>query len=325
MIKTYAIRNNVLQKTENLPGEIPEDVAWVDMMEPSREEELMVEKFLSVQMPTREEMAEIELSNRFYAENGGLFMTAVVLAQAETESPENHAITFIIVDQKLVTIRYVDPLPFKVFISRTHRLSSTAFRGETLMVDFLEAFINRIADIMENIGRQVDNVSRQVFRPTHNKKVDKDTTNYQLILEEIGKSGDLISKTQESLISFVRLVTFMGQQLSEKPCLEVLKRLESVRKDTIALRDHSIYLANKVTFLLDATLGMINIQQNNIIKIFSVAAVAFLPPTLIASLYGMNFKHMPELDWHYGYAFALLLMAASAFLPYRYFKSKGWL
>ena len=323
MLQTYIVHNNVLERIEGGPEAIPGDVVWLDLIEPTLVEEKQVEKSIGIQIPTREEMREIELSNRLYQENGVLYMTAVVLAQADTNNPENHAITFIIAHEKLITIRYINPLPFKIFSSRPQKITATMCKGETLMTDLLEAFINRIADIMENIGRNIDNVSRQIFR--EDIKRTSETRDFQSILEAIGANGDLISKTQESLISFVRMVSFFGQHLLEAPCHDVQKRIETIRKDTIALRDHSIYLANKTTFLLDATLGMINIQQNAIIKIFSVAAVAFLPPTLIASIYGMNFHHMPELSWPFGYPFALVLMACSIFLPYRYFKKKGWL
>src|SRR5260221_638210 len=182
---------------------------WIDMVSPTAAEIAEVEQSLALEIPTRAEMEEIELSSRLYEENDALFMTAPVLHGAASDMPETTAVTFILTRSALVTLRYANPLPLQAFTRRAERLP--------------------------------------------------------------------------------------------------------------------LLIANKVTFLLDATLGLINIEQNNIVKIFTVASVAFLPPTLIASIYGMNFKLLPELDWEFGYPFAIALMILSAVLPFWYFRRRGWL
>ena len=144
-------------------------------------------------------------------------------------------------------------------------------------------------------------------------------------MERIGRDGDLTSKARESLVTLGRQLTFIQQAQAIQIPKELLPRYRSMSRDVLALSDHASFLANKSSFMLQATLGLINIEQNNIIKIFSVAAAVFLPPTLIASIYGMNFRFMPELDFHLGYPLALFLILISAVLPYIYFRRRGWL
>jgi magnesium transporter len=145
------------------------------------------------------------------------------------------------------------------------------------------------------------------------------------VMERIGRIGDLVSKSRESLVSLGRLLSYVQQSSSVTLTPDLRARFKTLSRDVLALSDHASFVNSKTSFMLEATLGLINIEQNDIIKIFSVAAVAFLPPTLIASIYGMNFHHMPELDWMLGYPLALLLMVFSAVVPYVYFKRRGWL
>jgi magnesium transporter len=184
-----------------------------------------------------------------------------------------------------------------------------------------------MADALEAVGRNNDAISRTVFRRKKGAKVSKTTEELQAIIEKIGQDGDLLTKIRESLVSIARMLTYhTAIDASNKRKMKGARaRAKVLHRDAVALTDQATFLSNKINFLLDATLGLINLQQNQIIKIFSVAAVVFLPPTLVASAYGMNFRHMPELDWLYGYPGALGLMVVSAILPYMYFKSRGWL
>jgi magnesium transporter len=188
----------------------------------------------------------------------------------------------------------------------------------------LDAIIDRAADILERIATEVDLVSRRIFERQAARDDPRQT--YQAILRAIGRKGDLTSKVRESLVSIGRLVLFLASDASELKLQRDQRTLvRSMARDVTSLTDHASFLANKITFLLDATLGMVSLEQNNVIKIFSVVAVVFLPPTLVASIYGMNFKHMPELDWTFGYPLALLMMLGAAIFPYLFFKWKRWL
>ena len=316
-------RRACLVKAEVAPETpLPAETVWIDLVAPTREEERQVEALLGVGVPTREEMQEIEVSSRLYEENGALYMTATVLCKAQSERPETAAVSFILAGDRLVTVRYAEPQPFALYSTRCQRAPGAYTRGDAVLAGLLDALIDRIADILEHIGLEVDDISHEVFEHT----TRPGRGDFQDILRRLGRRGDLISKVRESLVGIGRLLMFLTQATTAQKIAKNLRdRLRSMSRDVRSLTDHASFLSGKINFLLDATLGMINIEQNAIIKIFSVVAVVFLPPTLIASIYGMNFEHMPELDWTFGYAMALLLMLASAITPYLYFKRRGWL
>jgi magnesium transporter len=195
--------------------------------------------------------------------------------------------------------------------------------GESVFVDLLDAIIDRSADILERIGAEVDQISLAIFEPDDSEA----PLEYNAILKQLGRKGDLTSKVRESLVSINRLLLFLANEADTmRWAKDTRAQLKSMQRDVGSLSDHATYLTNKVTFLLDALLGSVSIKQNDIIKIFSIAAVVFMPPTLVASIYGMNFHHnMIELDWTYGYPFALMLMVAAAVVPYLIFKWKKWI
>ncbi len=324
MLSTYISHARGLARTEaNSIQRIPENIVWVDLLEPSIEEERLVERELALEVPSREEMREIETSNRLYEENGALFMTATVAAKLDTARPESTAITFILANGKLITNRYVDTRSFKQFISYAERHPQACNSAVAILAGLIEAITERIADTLERIGSDLDAVSGNIFEAESNKKDSK--RDLRVLLERIGFNGELNSKARESLVSLARMLAFLQQSSSVQLNDEQRQRFRSIASDATALSDHASFLGSKVSFLLEATLGLINLEQNNIIKIFSVAAVMFMPPTLIASVYGMNFHIMPELSWEFGYPFALLLMLGSIVGIYFYFKRRGWL
>lgn len=302
---------------------VPEDAVWVDLVRPTREEELFVEKALGVSLPTREEMQEIEPSNRLYQEDGGMFMTVNILAKADSPAPESTAITFVLVRQRLITVRYEEPKAFRIFASYVERHREVGVSGASVLVGLLEAIVDRTADILERIGVDIDALSRSIF--VANGGGTPGARDFTDALTRMGRHHDLTSKARESLVSLSRLLSFLtlpGDVRSDK---ELREHVRGLVRDAASLTDHATFISGNISFLLNATLGLVNVEQNAIIKIFSVAAVVFLPPTLVASIYGMNFKLIPELGWDFGYAWALLLMALSAVLPYLYFKRRGWL
>ncbi len=299
------------------------EALWIDLLAPSKEEETLVEACLSLDVPTLEEMREIEISSRLYKENETLFMTAAMIAHSGSSSPKLDPVTFVLTQKQLITIRYIEPQAFKLFSLQLPRLDLTHHDATVLLTDLLDASIDRLADILELIGRRLDDCSKKIFRPQSATYTDK--LDYRELLQEIGANGDLNTKARESLSTFNRLTTFFEQNAGSRINTEGQQRLTNLSKDIASLSDHAHFLSGEVNFLLNATLGMVNIEQNNIIKIFSVAAVVFLPPTLIASIYGMNFHNMPELSWEWGYLAAVALMLLSSWLPYKYFKNRKWL
>jgi magnesium transporter len=323
MLRAYCLESGQLRSVDLADAEpqLPERTVWLDLFQPTSAEEGAVERALGIEVPTREEMKEIEASSRLYREDGALFMTATLVAKADTEMPESMALTFILAGERLVTVRYADPLPFRAFAAYALRHPSACGDGDAVFAGLLEAIIDRIADILETVGADLDRLSREVF----SRSGAQTSRDFQAFLHRLGRAGDLASKARESLVSLGRLLAFAIQGTQSRGRKSGISRLKTVGRDVASLSDHASFLNNKVNFLLDATLGMINIEQNAIIKIFSVAAVVFLPPTLIASIYGMNFAFMPELHLGLGYPLALGLMVVSAVLPYWYFKRRGWL
>ncbi len=302
---------------------IPREATWIDLSSPTRAEEAAVEAVAGVDIPTREEMQEIETSSRLRQEEGTLFMTVQLVANMTSPQPLTTAVTFILAGHRLITLRYADPLPFKVFGTYAETHHGSCASGETALSGLLEAIIDRLADVLEMAGQDVEAISHEIFVRTHNRRGSK---NFQALLERIGRAGDIASKARESVMSLNRAVTFLGLVAPEVGGKrEKRNRLKTMSRDLQSLADYANFIAGKVTFLLDATLGMLSIEQNNIIKIFSVGAMIFLPPTMVATIYGMNFRFMPELEWPLGYPLAILLMIVSAVLPWLYFKRKGWL
>jgi magnesium transporter len=323
MLTTYETRSGVLEPRKN-PRSIPEQSVWIDLLNPDPAEEKKVERALKIDVPTREEQREIEASSRLYQENGAHFMTATVLYQADMAEPVLTPITFILAGNRLITLRYAEPRAFSIFAARCARPETNLTSGMTVLMGLIEAIVDRLADFIERIQAEVDALSHSIFERKGGAAMRQ--RRFDVLLKSIGREGEITSKARESAHSLGRLLTFLAHAANERNEDKSLKaRIRTAARDVTSLADHVTFLSNKIVFLLDATLGMINIEQNNIIKIFSVAAVVFLPPTLVASVYGMNFEYMPELHWLFGYPFAIVLMVLFAVLPYLYFKRKGWL
>lgn len=320
MIKGYAVEEGRLLSIDQ-PLDALDRVIWLDLSSPDDDEVTRIREALEIDVPTREDMEEIEDSSRLYTEQGAAFMTANLPSRVESGEPILAPVTFILAGRRLVTLRYHEPRAFRTFSARAERLDMGCSDGLTALLGLLEVTVDRLADILEKIGRDVNHLSRTVFRSPGDEG-----TNYQGVLRSLGWEGELLANVGDSLVTMERLVAFLtattGQRSVSK---ETRLRMKTLGRDTRFLNDHSASLSQKLTFLLDATLGMISIEQNAIIKIFSVAAVVFLPPTLIASIYGMNFAVMPELHWAAGYPLALGLMVLSAILSFWFFKSRGWL
>ena len=326
MLNIYIAQDGLLHKLDG-SGSYDRlvDGAWIDMVEPTKEEELAVEALLGINIPSREEMREVESSSQLYREKDATIMTIRVLSVSPRVSPELIAATFILTPTRLATLRYADPTPFRTFVARAEKEGGYLTSAEATMFGLLEAIVGRAADILEGIGDELDDISARLFAQNAEITQGIVSTDLQAVLKQIGRNGDLASRARESLHSISRVAPVLHSEHASHTSEDLPERLTTLRRDIKSLLDHVAYLISRIQFLLDSALGLINIQQNAIIKIFSVAAVIFLPPTLIASVYGMNFEHMPELKWLFGYPFALGVMVASAILPYWYFKRRRWL
>lgn len=300
------------------------DMAWIDIEAPTHAEEDLVETALGIGIPTREDMQEIEPSSRIYFEDGVLFLTAQILASPDMKAIGIGPVTFMIQPERLVTVHYHRPGSFVFFADWAARHDTPCSTGIATFLGLMEAVVDRLADILENEARRLDDLSKTIF---DSRKAASDAL--QGVVNRIGDSEDRNGKISESLATLQRLLGFLsvGGMSGAKVILKGIDRdqLKSLTHDVRSLREVASVQAEKIRFQLDATLGVINIRQSDIIKVFSVVAFVFLPPTLIASIYGMNFEHMPELAVRWGYPVALVMMVVSAVVPWLIFRWKKWL
>jgi magnesium transporter len=323
MLKAYAAQGDCL--TVLTPDVGLEAAVWIDLVNPTREEEKQVESLLGVDIPTREEMQTIELSSRIYRENGSLYLTGDLLARVDQLLHSAEAVTFVLSKHRLVTIRYDKLQAFELLSARCCKPGAQMLTGERILTGLLQTENDYLATVLGRIGLDLDEMSRQVFSRDPDKS--EGSRNFREVLLKLGRREDLMSHVRDSLNTMTRMVSFLRSiDKNEGPLSkDVLVLLKAEDRNVAGMADYLGRLSQKMGFLLEATLGLVNVEQNQIIKIFSVAAVALMPPTLVASIYGMNFKHMPELEWIHGYPMAIGLMITSAVLPLLWFKRKRWL
>ena len=294
----------------------PKSTLWLDLIKPTRKEELAVERALGLELPTREEMSEIEPSSRLYQAHGATFMTASLLARRqEGRSRADAPVTFVLAKGLLITIRYDELMAFDLFGERAQALEVAS--SSSCLFNLLDTVVERLADLLEHSGAEVEAVSQSIFaRPKG--------AQFEALLTDLARAQSLTSMTRNSLVSLARVFSFaaLAHEIAADP--ECLAHLKTLQRDGQSLTEHAGAQSSHIAFLLDAALGLINIEQNGIIKFFSVAAVILMPPTLVASVYGMNFKHMPELDFPFGYPMALGLMLITGIVPIIWFKRRGW-
>jgi magnesium transporter len=328
MLTTYTIESGHLvvregaQDTETLRRAV-----WIDLLTPTPEEERQVQAVLRLEIPTREEMQEIESSSRLYKEDETLFLTAPFLYGVDGGELGSTAITFVLGNSQLVTVRYATPKAFAVFIARCQRTPATLLATpDAVMLHLFEQVVDRLADILERVGADMDRASQAAFRTARAKvKATAKDADLKSALITLGQVGEVTTRANETLLGLSRILTFVGAEKATAVRRENQALIKSLVRDVRSLVEHANFLNSKANFLLDAVLGIINVEQNAIIKTFTVASVALMPPTLVASIYGMNFAAMPELQWQFGYPMALGVMVVSAVLPILYFKRKGWL
>ena len=321
MIIFHCLENGALVRrvAENLQT-LPDNMLWADLLSPDSQEERFIESSLGLDIPTREELAEIEDSSRFYDEDGAIFMTTTVVMGIADRRPENAQVTFVLTKRCLVTVRYTELSAFRQFETKSSRQPSTYSSSHQIFLALADAVVDRIADVLESVQVELQALSRCIFDVRKEQRTD-----LQQIIQQLGQHRSLLSQLGESLFSSTRLLAFYRLHANEPRQGAAKGLLKALERDVRSLGEHQARLLGDIAFLLDATLGLINIEQNAIIKVFSIAAVLFLPPTLVGTVYGMNFESMPELSWSFGYPMALGMMVISAIIPYAWFKFRDWL
>jgi magnesium transporter len=303
---------------------IPKDAIWIDLLRPTREEEKAVEQHLGIEIPTPEEMRDLEPSELIYGDHGSHYMTTRAICHSDDEVPKLVDVTFILTNGALVTVRFDEPYSFTMFQNRSLKPGGCGIAPEAILDGLMETIMDRAAEVLRGVGDRIDALSSSVF-DGRSQAVARGEA-YQTVLRKVGRSGQIISNVRESMVSIERVMLYLSA-VTTRPQKRSGFQAEwrTALRDVQAIEEHATFLSSKLQFVLDATLGLVGLEQNRIIKLFSVAAVVLMPPTLIASIYGMNFSHMPELKWQYGYPMALGLMVVAAVLPYLFFRWKRWL
>ncbi len=320
----YLGENGITSLTVNADAKIPPKTLWVDMISPTFEEENCIKSQLGISIPSREEVWKNQVLNRLYREGGVSYMTAAIITKQNLAHPGISPVTFILSKNCLVTIRSISPTSFQHFFQRIVRESRDFLTANSVLEGLLEEILTRVAYNSEVVMSELDELSYHIFDWENPGKMQQNQAKkMRFVLKRLGSVADLNSKINESVHSISRLLRFFAEVQENSP--EIRSGISTLATDSSVIGQQTSFLSDKITFQLDATLGMINLEQNTIIKIFSVVAAFFLPPTLVSSIYGMNFKHMPELEWMTGYPFAVAIMLMTALIPYFYFKKRGWL
>lgn len=290
---------------------------WVDLQSPTPEEKDWIRERFHLVIPEDIVDEDLEESARFYEEdNGELHIRSDFLID-DMEAPRNVRVAFILFDNVLFSIHNEDLPVFRLLRLRARRIPALIEDAKDVLLKLYDADAEYSADVLEGIYDNLEKVSARVL------KKDVNDTEAGQVLAAIAREEDLNGRIRRNVMDTRRAVSFMMR--SRMLNAEQFEESRQILRDIDSLDSHTAFLFDKINFLMDATVGFININQNKIIKIFSVAAVAFLPPTLIASIYGMNFQMMPELRWEIGYPFAIGLMILSAIAPFLYFRHRGWL
>ncbi len=317
---TATVRRQLLEPSEL---QIPPTAIWIDLIEPTVEEDRKVQEFVGVPVPTKADPDYTEPPEAHYSENGVHYLHALFVSEPE-DTPDVTGVTFVIAPTALVTVRYHSVETFDLFSQKLCKAPAQALSPGAVGLGLINTGLNRSARALGKAGESLDRIASAVFRA----KGDQSKRNqiYSDTLDALGREDEKISNLRESMVSVERLLLFlMSEGHPENAPKSVREAIKTALRDLQTMEQDASFKAQKVRFLLDSTLGRINLAQNDIIKLFSVIAVIFMPPTVIASIYGMNFKQMPELDWKWGYPLSIMLMAFAAIGPYLFFRWRKWL
>ncbi len=319
MLRMFKIQGTTLRE---VPAQQEEDAkvalanaVWVDAHEPSEEERENLNTFLRAELPESDDVEEIEFSARYFQDSAGIHVHSLFLSPGESGRHNTVTVAFILQDKRLLTVRDGDLADFRLLRMRARRGQVHVSSPQDLLITMFEQKVENLADALEDIHRKLEEVSHMVLEDADAELEDA--------IDRLAKLEDSNGKIRLCLMDTQRSISFMQRHLREH--FELQETAREIKRDVDTLMSHTAFLFDKINFLMDSTQGFINIEQNQIIKTFSIAAVIFLPPTVVASLYGMNFEFMPHIHWQYGFELGLCLMVLSALAPYWYFKSKDWL
>ena len=309
------------------PGpHLTSNAVWLDLVDPTDRERDTAARLSGLRVPTREDVAEIESSSRLYTDHGVLYFSMPYSYLGPDGRSQVVPTGFVLSDHHLLTVRYAVLPAFDTFAERFG--GEGAANSSQAFVGLAEAIVDRIADVLERVAAELDRLSKATFLSEEGAKgrnARRTDERLRSILNAIGRCGDTLGNLRDSVLALGRIAAYALQSRDEWMPVELKSRLGTLKQDIASLNDYDQQLNNKVSFLLDAVLGFINIEQNNGVKVLTIASVVGIPPTFVVGLYGMNFKNMPEYDWSYGYQYGWVMILVSIVVPLVWFRLKGWL
>jgi magnesium transporter len=300
-------------------------VVWIDLLDPTDSEIELVESSTGLRVPTRSALAEIESTSRNYQEGGAIYLSSPLIARASSLEGALTPVGFVLAPRMLITVRFEPLVAFDEVAAQA--APTRALAADELFVSLLEHIVDKGADLLEHAGLELDRLSYAAFHSDRVRtgQLNEANTKLREALRSVGRMADRTSQIRDSLLGLGRITGYVVETGCHGMHDDLRLRLSAVRADVASLNDYQSHLANKIQFLLDATLGFISIEQNDIVKVLTVASIVGVPPVLVAGIYGMNFKIMPEYNWAYGYPYSLVLMLLSAVIPLIWFKWRGWI
>jgi len=318
MLTTYTTSENAGT------SDAPQTVSWIDLMHPTNEERASVEGGYGLKLPSREELSQVELSSRLAERDGVLFLSMPTVSHMSGLDQAQSPLGFVLSKQLLVTIRYAHLQAFETVAEGRSKDGGHSSSIDTFAA-LVDGMLELSADLIEQISAELDSVSRTIFSKLGKQKhVTQSNDALRRVLIGVGIAGERLSRIRDSVLGLQRIVPFVAGAEQDWIPANIRARLKTTQNDLSSLAEYETHLSNKVQFLLDAVLGFINTKQNDIFKVLTVISIVGIPPTLVASIYGMNFKNMPELSWAWGYPYGLVLIVLSAILPIVWFKWRRW-
>ena len=315
-----ATPRQTIEPTERNSG----NAVWMDLVDPTDAERAASERITGLRVPSREEVSEIESSSRVSTENGIIYLNMPYSYLGEDGQSHVTPVGFVLSEKYLLTLRFTALPAFETFSARYAHVGR--WNSAETLIGLVEAIVDRTADVLERVATELDHLSKATFNDAANRRnMRRADQELRALLTSVGRCGDTLGNLRDSVLGLARIVAYSQQVCEGWTPPELKIRLVTLKQDIASLNDYDQQLSSKVSFLLDAVLGFINIEQNNGVKVLTIASVVGIPPTFVVGLYGMNFKNMPEYDWHYGYQFGWVMIIVSVIVPLVWFRVKGWI
>jgi magnesium transporter len=296
---------------------------WVDLVDPTDADRSAFEAAFGLPVPARDQLGEIEATSRLQVKNGALYMSVPLIVATDNAPWISVPTGFVLSKQVFLSVRYAKFAAFDTVINELGR--SETFEPAVAYVRILEELVDRLADLLEATGRDLDDTSHLIFRQDDAKQLSHETAMLRQLMIRTGRTSERMSRIHYTLVCLDRMAKFSVDRAHDWVVPDLVTRLQSVSSDVASLVQFSEGLVNRVQLLQDAATGIINIDQNDVMKVLTIASVVGIPPVLVVGIYGMNFKNMPEYDWSWGYQYAWGLILITALLPLLWFKWKDWI